>query len=441
MTGGELPKFKLVELALQELGDLILREERMVTFSGSMARAAIPLLAAALTTVATIPGVMAQATSTAQPASVSVSLIVPLSGLYARGGQLVKFGAEMAAEEINSGGGIAALNGAKITLKVHDAGESVESAVQAATRAIDSDKPVAGMGAWNSSFTLGVTEVSERRRVPWLTLSYADTITTRGFQYVYQTSPVSSVFAFEGFAGFKAMMEAAGRKAETVGLLGDSTAAVKPFMDAVRGSIAPKLGMKVVVDETWSPPLADAAAMSQKVAMKSPDFIFLGTVSFSDAQQILQSNRGFGVKSAYLAGGSYAVMPEFVKALGARTVEGMMSIVPAHPLARSKDLVKRFSERTGQPFMVIDTLAGYYNLWIIKAAIEAAGKANPEAVNAALKKIELTDGPAVETLGVKSISFDERGRRRNALPVIVQWQDGLPVVVHPPALAAAKARP
>lgn len=413
----------------------------MVTFSSSTARTVIPLLAAALTLTAVIPGAKAQGTSAALPGSVSVSLIVPLSGLFARGGRLVRFGAEMAADEINSGGGIAAMKGAKIALKIHDAGDSVESAVQAATRAIDSDKPVAGMGSWNSSFTLGVTEVSERRRVPWLTLSYADTITNRGFRYVYQTSPVSSVFAVEGFAGFKAMMEAGSRKVETVGLLGDSTAAVKPFMDVVRGSIAPKFGMKVVVDETWNPPLADAAIISQKVAAKSPDFIFLGTTSFSDAQQILQSNRGFGVKSVNLAGGSYAVMPEFVKALGAQTVEGLMAIVPAHPLAASRDLVKRFSARTGEPFMVIDSLAGYYNLWIIKAAIEAAGSADPEAVNAALKTIELTDGPAVEALGVKSISFDEKGRRRNASPVIVQWQDGLPVVVHPPTVAVAKARP
>jgi branched-chain amino acid transport system substrate-binding protein len=387
---------------------------------------------------AVMSGAHAQGSDAMQ--TVPISLVVPLSGQYARGGQLEKFGAEMAVDEINRSGGIAALKGAKLVLKIHDAGESVESAVQAATRSIDSDKPVAGMGAWVSSFTLGVTEVSERRRVPWLSLSFADTITNRGFQYVYQTSPVSSVFAIEGFAGFRAMMDAAGRKTETVGLLGDTTAAVKPFMDVVRNSITPKLGMKVVVDETWSSPLADAATLSQKVAAKSPDFIFIGTASFSDAQQILQSNRGFGVKSANLAGGGYAVMPEFVKAVGAKTVEGLMSIVPAHPLAASKDLEKRFVARTGEPFMVIDSLAGYYNTWIIKAAIEAAGKADPEAVNAALKKIELVDGPAVEALGVKSISFDEKGRRRNALPVIVQWQDGLPVVVYPPSVAAAKAR-
>ena len=44
------------------------------------------------------------------------------------------------------------------------------------------------MGAWLSTFTLAVTEVTERAQIPWLTLSYADSITGRGFKYVYQSS-------------------------------------------------------------------------------------------------------------------------------------------------------------------------------------------------------------------------------------------------------------
>ena len=33
---------------------------------------------------------------------------------------------------------------------------------------------VGGIGAWLSTFTLAVTEVTERAQIPWLTLSYAD---------------------------------------------------------------------------------------------------------------------------------------------------------------------------------------------------------------------------------------------------------------------------
>ena len=43
-------------------------------------------------------------------------------------------------------------------------------------------------GSYLSSFTLAVTEVTERANLPMLTLSYSDLITSRGFKYVFQTS-------------------------------------------------------------------------------------------------------------------------------------------------------------------------------------------------------------------------------------------------------------
>ncbi|MBI2219031.1 MAG: ABC transporter substrate-binding protein [Candidatus Rokubacteria bacterium] len=100
-----------------------------------------------------------------------IALVAPLSGRWARQGQLKKMGAEMAIEEINAQGGIKSLGGAKIVLREADAGDSVEKAVSAAQRALTREKISAGIGSWLSSFTLGVTEVAERLQVPWFTLS------------------------------------------------------------------------------------------------------------------------------------------------------------------------------------------------------------------------------------------------------------------------------
>ena len=93
---------------------------------------------------------------------VKIALVAPLSGRWARQGQLKKMGAEMAIDEINSQGGIKALGGAKIVLREADAGDSVEKAVSAAQRVLTREKISAGIGSWLSSFTLGVTEVAER---------------------------------------------------------------------------------------------------------------------------------------------------------------------------------------------------------------------------------------------------------------------------------------
>ncbi|PYN29907.1 MAG: branched-chain amino acid ABC transporter substrate-binding protein, partial [Candidatus Rokuibacteriota bacterium] len=76
-----------------------------------------------------------------------IALVAPLSGRWARQGQLKKMGAEMAIAEINAQGGIKALGGAKIVLREADAGDSVEKAVSAAQRALSREKISAGIGA------------------------------------------------------------------------------------------------------------------------------------------------------------------------------------------------------------------------------------------------------------------------------------------------------
>ena len=62
------------------------------------------------------------------PAEVRVGLIVPLSGIYTRPGQVMRMGAEMGIEHINAKGGIKSLGGAKLKLVVIDCGDTTEKA-------------------------------------------------------------------------------------------------------------------------------------------------------------------------------------------------------------------------------------------------------------------------------------------------------------------------
>src|SRR5437773_4180642 len=123
------------------------------------------------------------------PKEVKIALVVPLSGPWARQGILEQMGAELAIEDVNKSGGVKALGGAKLKLVLYDTGDSAEKAKNAAQRLVAQEPDVVGgMGCWLSSFTLAVTEVTERVELPWLTLSYSDSITGRGFKYVLQGS-------------------------------------------------------------------------------------------------------------------------------------------------------------------------------------------------------------------------------------------------------------
>ncbi len=366
------------------------------------------------------------------PAEVRIALIVPLSGPWARNGQLKRAGAELAVDEINQQGGIKALGGAKLRLDVADAGDTVEKAVSAAQRLLSATpKPTAGIGSWLSSFTLGVTEVAERQRVPWLSLSYTDQITERGFKFVYQTSPVSSVQAKVGLEQVLQIARQCGVTVQRVALVGDNTAASVSFFEPLRKQLLPAAGLPVAVDEVWAPPLADATPIAQKLRSAQPHIMFFSATAYPDAAQVLQKVREFGVKTITIGSGAWLVLPEYVRGVGSGLVEGVMSIVAAHTFKGQEALIEKLKQKTGEPFITQDPLAGYYQVWIIKEAIEQAKSADPEKVNEALKKLDLTSGPAAVNIPGKRVRFDEKGRRVDAIPLIAQWQEGIAYTVFP----------
>jgi branched-chain amino acid transport system substrate-binding protein len=366
---------------------------------------------------------------------VKIALVAPLSGRWARQGQLKKMGAEMAIDEINSQGGIKALGGAKIVLREADAGDSVEKAVSAAQRVLTREKISAGIGSWLSSFTLGVTEVAERLQVPWLTLSYADSITERGFKYTFQTSPVSSQQAEQALDLVVELGKKNNQPIKKAALVGDNTAATVFFFKPLREKLLKEKGIELVVDEVWTPPLADATSIVQKLRSTQPDLVFYGATNFPDSIQVLQKVKEFGVKTHIQGVGAWLVTPEYVTTVGKELLDSIQAVVASHPLKGQEELVKKFMQRTGEPFMTQDPLCTYAHVWLIKEAIEQAKSADPKAIRDALAKIDLTTGPAAGALAPGRIRFDDRGRRIGAVPLIVQWQKGEPFTVVPTNLA------
>ena len=394
-------------------------------------------LAVVMAVLIAAPMLLTPATAPAAE-DLKIALVVPLSGRWARQGQLKKMGAEMAIAEVNAQGGIKSLGGAKIVLREADAGDSVEKAVSAAQRALTREKISAGIGSWLSSFTLGVTEVAERLEVPWFTLSYADSITERGFKYTFQSSPVSSAQAEQALEQLVEIAKRNNQPIKKAAIIGDNTAATVFFFKPLREKLLKAKGIEVVVDEIWTPPLADATAIVQKIRATQPDIIFYGATNFPDSIQVLQKIKEFGVKSPIQGVGAWLVTPEYVKAVGPELLDSIKAVVAAHPLKGQEELVKRFKERTGEPFMTQDPLMSYAHVWIIKEAAERAKSTDPKAIRDAVAKLDLTSGPAATALAPGRIRYDEHGRRIGAIPIIVQWQGGEPFTVAPNELATRK---
>ncbi len=375
-----------------------------------------------------------------QPQEIKVGLIVPLSGIYARPGSVMKMGAEMGVEHVNAAGGIKALGGAKLRLVTIDCGDTTEKAKNAAQRMVAQETDlVAATGSYLSSFTLAVTEVTERAELPVLTLSYSDLLTDRGFKYIFQTAAPASVQSQIGLPQLMKLAEAAsGKRPKTVAMLMDNTGTSVATAKALKEKLFNELGLQLIVEEVWTPPLSDATSMIQRVRSARPDILLFMPNAVSDAKLGLEKINEFGLGQGKVPTVSFSITiaePDMLQSVDASVVEGIMTIVANWGSKGHESLINELKAKYKEPWMTQNVISTYGDMWLIKEALEKAGKADRIAVADALRNIDA--GPAKYYPG-GIMKFDEKGRRIGAGVVVVQWQSGVPVVVYPPELALAK---
>jgi len=378
----------------------------------------------------------------AAQAPVKIGLIVPLSGPWARQGQVMRIGAEMAVEHINAQGGVRALGGAPIELVVVDTGDSVERAKNAAQRMVaDHPDMVGATGSYLSSFTLAVSEVTERASLPLLTLSYSDLITGRGFRYIFQTSPTGVQQAEGALPILLELAESAGaERPDRIGIVMDSTAASVAFVKPIKeGGILDRLDLDLVVDETFTPPLSNATPLIQRVRSTRPDLLLLLPTVVADTKLLLEKMNEFGLGRGRLptvSNGSAMGDPDLAKNMPSALLEGIMTVVANWNVKGLEELSAEYIERSGEPWLTQNPLCAYGHVWLLKEALEMTGTADRAAVTDALRSMDLTEGPARYFPGNR-VRFDEHGRRVDAPLLVIQWQDGVPVTVYPPDAALA----
>jgi branched-chain amino acid transport system substrate-binding protein len=377
------------------------------------------------------------------PKEVKIALVVPLSGPWARQGILEQMGAELAIDDVNSSGGIKALGGAKMKLVLYDTGDSAEKAKNAAQRLVAQEPDVVGgIGCWLSSFTLAVTEVTERAELPWLTLSYSDLITGRGFKYIFQSAPTADAQSTALLPRIVDLAAKAGSGRPTkVAFVGDNSAASVSFMKPIRDHVAKDLGLTIVADEIYTPPLADATTLVQKIRSGRPDFIVCQSTNVGDDKLLIDkfAERGITPSTVPLVGGGgHWTVPELMKVAGKEHLEGMIVGLANWPGKAIGDLEKRFVAKTGEPWFGHDSIFPYAHVMIFKEALERTGSVDRKKLAEMMHKLDLKDGPA-KFFPDGRVKYDEHGRRVGAELCIVQWQKGRPVAVHPESIAVAKA--
>ena len=377
----------------------------------------------------------------AQTRTIKIGTVVPLSGPFAAIGQNIKAGAEMAIEDVNAGGGIKSLGGARLELVAADAEDSVEKAKNAAQRLLAQEPTlVGGLGDALSGMTLVVTEMTERAELPWITQTFADVLTERGFKFLFEAVPVATM---QGQLTLPTVMEVAKLAGvatpKTAAVVADTNQAIQGMVKTWREGGFEKAGLTVLSEKSYTPPISDATELIANLRRNKPDVLFLMPAALPDLKLMLDklSELGLGrdVQPTFAVAGPSAT-PELLNVAGAKSLENFFSINSNWPGRKHQDLVARFKTRTGRPWMTSQGIDGYGQVMIYREALEKTGVADRRKVAEYIRSMNSTTGAAEYFNG--PLKWDERGRRVGAGLVIVQWQGGVPVPVYPPAMATAK---
>jgi branched-chain amino acid transport system substrate-binding protein len=152
----------------------------------------------------------------AQPKTIKIGVLHPVTGALAYSGSQCREGAMMAIEDANKAGGIKSLGGAKIEALLGDA-QSTPAAGSAEIEKMNEAGVSAVVGAFASAICLATTQTAAKYNLPHVVdIGVADQIVERGLKNTFRFGPGYRKCAQVAVANLHVLNTAAGKPAKTV---------------------------------------------------------------------------------------------------------------------------------------------------------------------------------------------------------------------------------
>jgi branched-chain amino acid transport system substrate-binding protein len=380
--------------------------------------------------------------------SVKIGVLMPLTGNAAAAGQASKAAIEVAADIVNNahpelgnlplaaGAGLPHLGGAKLDVVFVDHQGNPSLAQQLATRLITEDKVNALMGAYQSSCTFTATPVAERYGIPFMVGdSSALNITTRGFKYVFRSTPIATDYA-RTYMRFFADMKKEGKPINSIAILNENTDYGTSVGDAVEAE-AKKNNVQVAIRIPYSASSTDVSAQVLQLKDKKPDVVIF--ISYTaDSILYIKTLKNFDYKPTMVLGDDSGFSdPSFVPAIS-DIGQGLMNRSawdvgkPGSTTAKINDMYKA---KTGRD---LDDTSGrnMQGFLALAEAIDRAGSTDPDKIRDALIKTDLK--PDQLMMGYQGIKFDETGQNILASTYLIQLHGNRYELVWPESAATSK---
>jgi branched-chain amino acid transport system substrate-binding protein len=363
--------------------------------------------------------------------TVLVGAVNSLTGRFAAQGTAVQRGLELAIEEARAAG---RLNGLTIELATRDDEGKPDRAVAAAEDLLGRRRAVALVGGYVDTLVGPLSEVAERSRRPYLaTASLDERLSQRGYRYFFR---ISSAAAYvEAMTGFVADQV----KARRVVILSSNTPGAAQLGRRQRERFE-RAGIAIPLAETFGAGMTDFAPFLARVRDAGAD-VLVANAFFADHLVLVRQLRGLEVNLKGYLGAFGMEFPEVVHELGPASdlLFGTSGWQPGMTLPgteeASRAFVGAYRARFGgaPPPLAMHGHAAGSALVAALRALRARGAApEPEALRDELLRVDLPHP-------LSRIRFNAQGDPLHYERVILQLQQGNPVVVYPPARATGRA--
>lgn len=338
-------------------------------------------------------------TGSARPAAedtISVGVVLPITGREGKPGQYQKEGIDLAIKKINDAGGVP-VKGKKFLLKevFYDDGSDSAKSATLTERAMSSDNVTAVLGGYSTALGEAEAVMPDRYQTPWITTGAgATSIFSHNYQYVFGAlSPLTLLGSTT--AEFLGSLVDQGKlkKGLKVALAVENTDHGIDYVNGIQQWIKQHPGyFTVVFNEKFELGGTDFSPVLQKVKSSRAD-IFLSDAHLQDYitmhRQYLQS----GMHHQMISYGARGPEADARKALGDGTNYIFAGIwwSPKLPYPQVKQFVSDYKQFTGHDPDSWYAATGYDSVRILAAAITQAGSTDKTRIRDALRKETLKD--------------------------------------------------
>jgi branched-chain amino acid transport system substrate-binding protein len=360
---------------------------------------------------------------------IKIANIVELSGGGASAGTNFKNGVELAVKEINAAGGIL---GKKIETVTSDTQTNPGIAKGLTQKAVD-DEVFAIFGpVFSGSIMVSMAE-SRRAEVPNWTGGEAAAITAQGNPYVFRT-------AFGQNFSFPKLARYIGAKVKTLAVVYVNNDFGKGGLDTIKKELA-KTPTKIVAEISTDAGQVDFSSAVLKAKQSNADAVFVYT-NEEESARALRELRKQGWSKPII--GETTLVGQKVIELSGEAANGAVAHVGLTVDAPKPEMLA-FKAKYYQAYNSISDhngIKGYTGVYVLKAAIEKAGKLDRKAVAQAMKGLQVS---AKKYPGViMDVSFDQNGDLDRE-SFLVEVKNGRQIVVETlpalnPIAAAAPAK-